>query len=146
MTAPAQAAAPAVHVEIAGLRLRSPNWREHHFARARRTRHERANVAAALAKFTPPPLPCLVTLTRIGPRLLDGDNLQAAGKGVRDQVARWLGCDDNPAAPVTWRYAQERTNKRHDVPVRAGRFVLRRTESVPYYAVRVLIEHCQVTP
>jgi hypothetical protein len=53
----------------------------------------------------------VVTLTRIGPRDLDSDNLAGSAKAVRDAVARWLGVDDGPRAPVEWRYAQERPAK-----------------------------------
>jgi hypothetical protein len=49
----------------------------------------------------------VVTLTRIGPRLLDDDNLASSAKAVRDGVADWLGIDDGDAARVSWRYAQE---------------------------------------
>lgn len=51
---------------------------------------------------------CLrVTLTRVSPRKLDDDNLQAAFKAVRDEVARWLGIDDGDPR-VDWWYAQEK--------------------------------------
>jgi hypothetical protein len=50
----------------------------------------------------------LVILTRIGARLLDTDNLAGSLKAVRDATARWLGCDDNPSAPVTWAYDQQK--------------------------------------
>ncbi len=53
-------------------------------------------------------LPCTVTFTRIGPRLLDLDNLQGSMKAVRDQVAEMLGADDSPSSPITWEYRQER--------------------------------------
>jgi hypothetical protein len=53
------------------------------------------------------PLPLVVTLTRIGPRKLDTDNLASGFKGVRDQIAAILCCDDgNPE--LEWRYAQDR--------------------------------------
>jgi hypothetical protein len=49
----------------------------------------------------------VVTITRIGQRNLDTDNLAGSQKGPRDSIARWLGIDD--ASPmVEWRYAQER--------------------------------------
>jgi hypothetical protein len=44
-----------------------------------------------------PTLPCVVRLTRCGPRLLDGDNLQSACKHVRDEVAKLLNVDDGDA-------------------------------------------------
>jgi hypothetical protein len=45
-----------------------------------------------------------VLITRIGPRRLDSDNLQAACKSVRDQAAQMLGIND---ALDVWLYAQE---------------------------------------
>jgi len=47
----------------------------------------------------------VVTLTRIAPRRLDGDNLQRALKAVRDGVADALGVDDGDAR-LEWRYEQ----------------------------------------
>lgn len=52
-------------------------------------------------------LPCVVTLTRISPRLLDDDNLRPALKAVRDGVADRLGVDDRDPR-VEWRYAQRK--------------------------------------
>ena len=49
--------------------------------------------------------PCTITLTRIAPRVLDGDNLQGALKYVRDAVARWLKLDDADQLLI-WAYAQ----------------------------------------
>lgn len=64
--------------------------------------------AWALAGTKPPTLPVVVTLTRMGPSNgLDCDNLPASCKGVRDQIAKWLGVDDRSPL-VTWRYAQVR--------------------------------------
>lgn len=82
------------------------NLREHWTAKARRVRAQRTWVAAYL-RGSPPALPVVVTLTRIAPRELDGDNLQGAFKGVRDQVAAWLGHADNVPG-ITWGYAQAR--------------------------------------
>jgi len=53
-----------------------------------------------------------VTLTRVGPRLLDSDNLQGALKSVRDGVADWwdgsyLHGDDQQVA-LTWNYGQKK--------------------------------------
>lgn len=54
-----------------------------------------------------------VTLTRLGLRKLDSDNLQGAMKVVRDGVADGLGTADN-APWIEWVYGQERvTLKRH---------------------------------
>ncbi len=55
-----------------------------------------------------PPLPLVITITRIGPRTLDDDNLQGACKYVRDQIANEIGVDDG--SPLyTWKYAQRKS-------------------------------------
>ena len=53
-----------------------------------------------------------VTMTRIGPRALDDDNLAYACKAARDRVAKWLGVDDGDTKRVTWSYAQEKGKPR----------------------------------
>jgi hypothetical protein len=89
---------------------RGLNGREHHMARARRVKAERQTTAWALVGKTAPPPPCTVLLTRVGPTNgLDDDNLAGSLKGVRDQVAVWLGVDDHDPR-VQWRYAQRRDN------------------------------------
>lgn len=55
---------------------------------------------------TPQP-PLTITLTRIGPRTLDDDNLASGFKAFRDGVADWLGIDDGDKR-LTWRYAQRK--------------------------------------
>lgn len=52
-----------------------------------------------------PKLPVVVTITRIGPRRLDGDNLAGACKYVRDEIARACGADDGNRS-FRWRYRQ----------------------------------------
>ena len=67
---------------------------------------QRAQAKAALGpdcKGLPPP--CVITITRIGPRKLDSDNLAGSAKHVRDGVADWLGIDDGDER-LTWEYAQ----------------------------------------
>lgn len=81
------------------------NQREHWASKARRVKAQRQHVAWAFKAERPdrPELPVIVKLTRIAPRRLDDDNLRAAFKAVRDQVAEWLGVDD--ADPqVEWHY------------------------------------------
>lgn len=51
-------------------------------------------------------LPVSVKLTRVGPRKLDGDNLQSSCKALRDGIADWLGVDDGDDSKVSWEYAQ----------------------------------------
>lgn len=56
-------------------------------------------------------LPVVIVLTRIAPRRLDSDNLQAAFKAVRDQVAQFIGEDDR-SDRLVWIYLQRRRNAR----------------------------------
>ena len=86
------------------------NAREHPMARHRRVKSERNAtfwILAPLAK--PATLPAAVRLTRLGPTngLDQDDNLNASMKGVRDQVAEWLGVNDRDPR-VKWLYAQRR--------------------------------------
>jgi hypothetical protein len=64
----------------------------------------KAAVAGAMPAMTFP-LPAMVTLTRLGGKSLDGDNLQRSMKAVRDMVAEWLGVDDADKR-IRWRYRQ----------------------------------------
>ena len=102
------------HVHIDGLRLRSLNelLRMNPKARARLVAKEREQVCIMLLGkigLTPPTLPLVVTIVRIGPKALDGDNLQGSAKAVRDEVAKYLGVDDaDTETRVTWAYRQER--------------------------------------
>lgn len=84
------------------------NVREHWAVKAARAKKHRGETylqlrCAALGYE----LPCTVTLIRIAPRPLDGDNLQASLKNVRDGVADWLKVDDRDLR-VTWKYEQRR--------------------------------------
>lgn len=102
------------------VRVRSPNRydSEHIMARVTRRKREHAAVAKALEPFARPDLEgehVTITLTRMGPRELDDDNLAYAFKSIRDEVANWLGVDDADKR-LSWRYAQvkvrEKTRRR----------------------------------
>lgn len=54
-----------------------------------------------------PPPPLLVTITRVGSKKLDDDNLQGACKYVRDQIASEVGLDDGSDF-YTWIYRQRK--------------------------------------
>ena len=69
---------------------------------------ERQATAWALVGQERPPIPCSVRLTRVGPGMLDDDNLVGAMKGVRDEVAKWLGIDDRHRDTVRYVYEQKR--------------------------------------
>lgn len=86
------------------------NLREHWAAKARRVKEQRAYAmiaAKALGAGRMAP-PWLVTIIRVAPRRLDGDNMQAAAKAVRDGLADALGLRDDSDPRVTWAYEQER--------------------------------------
>jgi hypothetical protein len=98
------------------LRTRSGNvghGREHWAVRKRRVSAERL----AVKVFWPWQLkgrewrfPLQVTLTRASPGVLDDDNLCAALKAVRDQVAAQLGVDDGDRARIRFAYEQTRNH------------------------------------
>jgi hypothetical protein len=78
-----------------------------HWAKRERRKHDQATgVAIAftpvlpLVRLIPPPY--LVTMTRLGGRMLDDDNLAGALKAVQDSVARILDVDDGDRDAVRW--------------------------------------------
>lgn len=122
LTLEKESAAAALRFTIR-LHVRGPNLREHHMARARRIQTERTRTSWAavrqLGMLWQPrvKLPAIVTFTRVGVRLLDDDNLAAALKGPRDQIAAELAVSDAPNGPITWVYRQRRGPKPHAVEV-----------------------------
>ncbi len=81
------------------------NQREHHAVRHKRTDAQRSATRRRWPGYEGGPL-LVVRLTRTAPRRLDDDNVQAALKSVRDEVAALLRVDD--ASPlVRWEYGQE---------------------------------------
>jgi hypothetical protein len=84
------------------------NGREHWAAKARRVKLHRQGAYWQLrASGALRHLPCVVTLVRVAPRDLDGDNLQSSLKACRDGVADWLQVDDRDPR-VTWNYEQRK--------------------------------------
>ena len=114
------------------LRTRGSNARETWQARHRRVKGERLHTATALLGQQRPAIPCVVTLTRLSSGTLDeGDNLPAALKGVRDQIAAWLGIDDRHSDQVRYEYRQRRVARgqygvevEFGPPVSGAQFVL----------------------
>ena len=107
-----------IRVEVPIRTVSEMNVRGHWAPRAQRAKRHRQTTRWALRTTSRPALPCTVTLTRIAPRELDGDNLQASFKATRDGVADWLNVDDRDPR-VVWRYAQRRgERKRYAVEVR----------------------------
>jgi hypothetical protein len=93
----------------APIRIESEMNRREHWAR-RKKRFDAHKLAIAClwpkgAKFRPP---VVVTLTRIGPRRLDDDNLASGFKAVRDQIAKMVGIDDGKRESIRFVYEQQR--------------------------------------
>ncbi len=85
------------------------NTREHWRPKAARAKAHRTTAEWTLRKHPRPRTdgPITITITRIAPRELDGDNLQSGGKATRDGVADWLGVDDGDKR-LTWVYQQRK--------------------------------------
>lgn len=84
------------------------NRRDHWAVRLRRKKEQREAVAVAWQnnlRGKKIQLPCVVKLTRIGPKPLDGDNWQSGAKFIRDIIAQKLGVDDG-SDQVRWEYEQ----------------------------------------
>lgn len=103
------------------------NAREHWAERARRAKSHRHTTSLVLSARLPGKRALRerlasngrvqVELVRIGPRKLDGDNLQAALKAVRDGVADVLKVDDGSEL-VSWVYGQR--SGKFGVEIRIG--------------------------
>jgi hypothetical protein len=101
---------------IPGLRLKGGlNAREHWRARASRAAKEKSAATLFMREVWPKPngfdleilLPLAITITRVGPRKLDDDNLAGSAKHVRDAIARVIGLDDG-SDQLHWTYEQAR--------------------------------------
>lgn len=97
------------------LKLKSKaNESRHFFTRSRIAAKERQLGFLLVASNSPPPLPVVVTLTRIASRPFDSDNVTHAFKNIRDGIADAYGVNDKDvrfdgaAVPIVWRYSQER--------------------------------------
>lgn len=86
------------------------NQREHWAERMRRQKTQQAATVAAMMNGLhghKVEFPCLVKLTRIGPKRMDADNLASSFKHIQDAIAHRLGVDDGDVDKVTWEYAQK---------------------------------------
>lgn len=104
-----------VPIRLPSLANERMGWR----TMARLKKSQRGAVAYCMVGRVIPPLPLVVTITRIGPRTLDDDNLAAACKYVRDQIATIVGTDDG-SDQYTWRYAQRIVRAARGMPSRYG--------------------------
>lgn len=115
-----QPAPTPVEIALVRVPLRTvsgANAREHHQVRARRVKEERETTEWSLRAMQPRTVRAvqgavdaglIVRLTRVAPRELDDDNVRSALKGVRDQVAEWLGLASDRDPRVAWVYLQRR--------------------------------------
>lgn len=95
-----------IDVTIPGLRLVSEaNARGSWHAGASRAAEQRRATWLALRPHRPVAVPCVVRIVRIAPSMLDDDNAARAGKGIRDEIAAWLGVDDRDPR-VSWCVSQ----------------------------------------
>lgn len=99
---------------------RGQNMREHYRVRANRVKAEREATARSLVPYDESDVQhamichtngARVTLSRPWARVpLDSDNLSGAFKGVRDEVAAFLGVDDR-SERLHWIYTQSKQPK-----------------------------------
>jgi len=97
------------------LRLVSEANNTEHWTKKRKRKLQQQKMIGYLlnSQEKPPYFPVLVTLTRIAPRELDGDNLQMAFKSIRDALAGWLFPGKAPGQAdsdkrIFWVYTQEK--------------------------------------
>ena len=80
------------------------NRREHWAAKAKRVRSQRKAAKIITRSAIAEPM-ITITLTRVGPRKLDTDNLAGALKAVQDGIADAIGIDDGSEL-IRWQYRQ----------------------------------------
>ena len=100
----------AIDFMVPGLKTVSEmNQREHWAAKNRRKQDQQEHVAVEMLNALRGKrieLPCVVKMTRIGPKKMDNDNLAGAMKHCQDQIARQLGVDDGDESKVIFHHYQ----------------------------------------
>lgn len=97
--------------------ISEPNTHQHWSVKHKRGKEQKKYVWIAFYNNEPKiKLPCEVTLTRHGVRLLDDDNLIASFKAIRDEVADHLIPGKKPGQAdsdfrITWIYKQEKSKE-----------------------------------
>ena len=102
------------HIPIKLPSLANVRWHWSKLARVKKK--QKTKTKAAMRDMRVPPLPLLVIITRVGPSHLDDDNLEAACKYVRDQIAAVVGVDDG-SSQYTWMCRQRKGNYGVDVEI-----------------------------
>lgn len=98
------------------------NWRGHWAEQHKRKKTHRSSAAyAAFVVLSGHEIPQKLTvkLTRVGPREMDGDNLQSALKACRDGIADAIGIDDG-SKRITWQYEQRKGSYNVEVEITGG--------------------------
>ena len=90
-----------VPIELPSLTNERLHWRK----MAKLKVFQKGTTTLFLRGVSVPTPPVIVTITRVGPRRLDDDNLAAACKYVRDAIATHIGTDDGSDL-YTWRCEQ----------------------------------------
>jgi hypothetical protein len=84
----------------------TPNYAHTREHRAAITSRARVALRDAVSDIAAPQWQSfIITITRVGAGSLDGDNLVAACKPVRDELAAWIGIDDR-SNRYAWEYEQ----------------------------------------
>lgn len=105
------------------------NSSEHWSKKSARHRMQQFFIRAAFNKESQDiPFPCIVKMTRLGPRFLDDDNLRSAFKWIRDEISEclipekrsfYIGTNGKPRRikgqadsdpRITWEYDQEKNS------------------------------------
>lgn len=91
------------------------NLREHWAVKAKRKTAQQCEMIVmlrnALQQKPKVKFPCVVSLTRVGSRRMDSDNLANGFKATRDAIANVLGIDDGDSR-IRFEYHQEANGKR----------------------------------
>lgn len=108
----AEAGNPVWECELPLRTVSLANAREHWSVRSRRGKKEKQTIILAMRdapEVFRQGLPTVVTMTRIGKRALDDDNLSGSFKAIRDQIAKCMNTDDSPGSNVKWLYEQRKS-------------------------------------
>lgn len=109
--------------EIPARTVSEANCRDHWAVSSARKKKHRTDAGyatfAAIGGWDKVPEKLTVKLTRVGPRTMDGDNLQSALKACRDGVADALGIDDG-SKRITWVYEQRKGSYNVEVEITGG--------------------------
>ncbi len=83
------------------------NAKENFWTKHRRAKNQRKIVAICVPRSQLPPMPAIVTMTRIGKGEMDDDNVASSLKHVRDEIANLYGVDDGPKSPLRFVVADQ---------------------------------------